>query len=327
MLQLYIPTKVHLCETWDEAAEELNFSAGDLLLVSASSKQYWKKQYPFVKILALDSEYTHVCSSRLYSELLRQVPEGTKRILGLGDSSILNYAKLLHNDYFCNNRQIPLILITSMCDAGSEMLTRVTIQDTGSGEFSNILTTSADAIYLYLSPLRSDDLYKMIAGSVNSLIYSSETFIHEEATSHTMLFSREALRLLISSYRKIVFQNKDMDAGLCRSFLLAGNYTGIAREQIKESQLQTLYEKLSPDIQNNYHIRLLIFIHLFRKQVFAAPTGRIQEFLSYMSSLLDCRKSNVYPELLNLVTCVLPPDESGGLPLHLHEIERLIGSC
>lgn len=325
MLQLHIPEKVCLYHSLDEAEREFHFSDGDLVLTSSVlAKKYMKSEHPRFKILTMDKDLHGICRSRTFLSLQKQIPDDTKRLIVLGSPALLDYGKLIHTDFLEHNRQISLILISFLCDAGSEMLTRVTLENSADHTLSEIHAAPADHICLYPQTPGSDTIDSFIAGTINTLIFASETFIHENATNHTLLFSREALRLLIKSYRKIVFQNTKLDTDLCQNFLLAGNYTGIAREHIKESLLEPLFQKLSPDIRDNCHIRLLIFIHLFRRHVFTAPTGRIQEYLSYMSSLLDCRRSNVYPELLNLVKCVLPPSGELNLPPHLHEIEKLI---
>lgn len=327
MLQLRIPEKVYLCQSFEEVENEFQFTEGDFILTSpALSKKYLKSKYSGLKILTAENVSEHICESDILSSFQEHIPESSKRIIVFGSSALINYGKLLHKNFAKEHKKIPLILVSFLCDAGGEMLSRVTLANSKDGSLSEINTLPADSVCLYPEVPSSDMVYPFIAGTINSLIYASETFIHEMATSHTLLFSREALRLLISSYRKIVFQNAKLDADLCQSFLLAGNYTGIAREHTKESLFEPLFEKLSSDIRDNCHIRLLIFIHLFRKHVFTAPTGQIQEYLSYMSTLLECRRSNVYPELLNLVKCVLPPSGELHLPPHLDEIEKLIST-
>lgn len=325
MLQLHIPEKVCLYQSFEEAENELHFSHGDLILTSSVlAKRYLKSSDCSLLVITADKDLHDVCKSKTFLSLKKQIPDGIKRLIVWGSSTLLDYGKLLYADLLKKNKKIPFILISYQCDAGSEMLTRVTLEDSTDHTLSGEHTTPADYVCLYPEIPDSDKMDSLIEGTINSLIYASETFIHEKATNHTLLFSREALRLLIKSYRRIVFQNAKPDVELCQNFLLAGNYTGIAREHIKESLLEPLFQKLSPDIRDNCHIRLLIFIHLFRRHVFTAPTGRIQEYLSYMSSLLGCSRSNVYPELLNLVKCVLPPSGELNLPPHLHEIEKLV---
>lgn len=320
MLQLNIPERIHFCSNFKEIAGELNLTSGDLILTSQYLySKHLNDNTSAGKIITFAGNGSKICDEKKITPLMPEIPPGIKRVIAFGEASIQNYAKLIRTKYYA---ALPLILISSICEAGNELLNHVFVQKESPVSYQ---TAAADAIYLYTEIPETSQLHAFIAGSIDTLIYASETFIHELATEHSLLFSREALRLLISNYRKIVFRNQHLNNELVRNFLLAGNYTGIARKMTDTSLLEPLYQNPDETGSASCHLRLLIFIHLFRRSVFTTPTGRIQEYLSYMASLLECSRSNVYPELLNLVKCILPPSDTKNvkLPPHLYEIENL----
>jgi alcohol dehydrogenase len=177
-------------------------------------------------------------------------------IVGLGGGSSLDTAKgcnfLLTNggvmaDYWgvgkANKPMLPLIAIPTTAGTGSECQSFALIADARTHQKMACGDPKAAARVAILDPQLTVTQPRMVAADtgIDALTHAVETAVTKKRSDLSMMFSREALRLIVSAFPKVLESPDDLTAR--GRMLLAAAYAGTA---IENSMLGAAHAAANP---------------------------------------------------------------------------------
>ncbi len=245
--------------------------------------------------------------------------EDFDRIIAIGGGTILDVAKLLTlkqlmpvEDLF--DKKIPaqksreLILVPTTCGTGSEV-TNVSILEFV--ERRSKFGLAVDALYADHAVLIPELIEKLpfsvfATSSIDAFVHAIESYVSPKATLFSEQYSRMAMQLIIEGYQTILRRGKDVLPSLCKDFLIASCYGGIAFGNAGTGPVHAMSYPLSgsyhvPHGESNY----VFFATVFQRYLELAPYGKLQDLNIFLGKLLDSKPSEVYHSLETLFNQII----------------------
>jgi len=243
-----------------------------------------------------------------------------KRIIAIGGGTVLDIAKLfaLKNvapalDLFDRKLEIiknkQLILVPTTCGTGSEV-TNISILELKSRQTKLGLSVDeifADAAVLIPELLSSLPFAFFATSSIDALIHAAESSVSPKASPFSELFGYKAIEMIILGYQEIAKDGEAARIPLLGDFLLASCYAGIAFSNAGVGAVHAM----SYPLGGKYHVphgeaNYSLFINVFRHYTAKSNDGAILKLNKYFANLLKCEIDDVYENLSNLLSRILP---------------------
>ena len=330
-MQLFkLTTKVSKFDLFTDFAQEFNLSDKDLII----THQFLFE--PFMKTLKLPCHFvmqekygTGEPSDEMINQILADIRTlKYDRVIAIGGGTVIDIAKLfvlqnVENVTDAFERKIPiqkgkkLVIVPTTCGTGSEV-TNISIAEIKSKHTKMGLADDAllaDDAVLIPELLKGLPFKFYIFSAIDALIHATESFVSPKANPYTRLFSKEAIRIILDVFSKIVEKGENYRFERMEEMLMASNYAGIAFGNAGVGAVHAL----SYPLGGNYHVphgeaNYQFFTEVFKLYHKKMPKGCIHELnlllaeglhhLEYMSykneamvyDLLDTLLGNLIPK-------------------------------
>lgn len=241
------------------------------------------------------------------------------RVIAIGGGTIIDICKLfalkkfspvldLYDRKFEVVKEKELYIIPTTCGTGSEV-TNISIlalvsRNTKLGLADNALY--ADAAVLIPELLEGLPFKFFATSSIDALIHAVESGLSPKASCFTELYSYEAIKMIVSGYKKIAAEGQEARLGILEDFLVASTYAGIAFGNAGCAAVHAMSYPLGaayhvPHGESNY----ALFTGVMKMYMKLAPKGRIEKMNAYIAQLLGCKEDAVYEELEKLLNNII----------------------
>ena len=233
------------------------------------------------------------------------------RVIAIGGGAVIDMAKILTLDTEAEAidiyqrkteliRKRELIAVPTTCGAGSEVSNVSIVELT---ELGTKLGLADDVIYADYAVLIPELLEKLpyhffATSAIDAFIHAIESYVSPRANGYTRLFSKEAMRMILSGFKKVIAGGEEVRKSLLEEFLIASNMAGIAFANAGTGAVHAMSYPLS----GTYHVahgeaNYQFLVAVFKKYEALNPSGDICELTEYLADVLGCDKVSVYSEL------------------------------
>lgn len=242
-------------------------------------------------------------------------PVEFRRMIAIGGGSIIDVSKLLVQKTILPvedlyDKKIPtqkvkeLVIVPTTCGTGSEVTSVSVIELTCKGTKMGLQTDEefADAAVLIPELLEKLPMKVFAASSIDALIHAVESYLSPKATAFTEMYSKEAIRMILCGYQKIVEQGESARNTYMNDFLLASTYAGIAFGNAGCAAIHAMSMSFSgpyhvPHGESNY----VLFTQVLKSYQRLQPEGKIQKLNRLFCECLGCEEILVYDKLEELL--------------------------
>lgn len=318
-----IKTEIEEYDTFKQFAEEAQLGADDLVLcgehtyndyiapLNTGVQTLFREKYS--KGEPTDGDVDAIldaCRGRKYG-----------RIIAIGGGTVIDIAKVVAvagaedkvDDLYDNvanlTKKHPLIIIPTTCGTGSEVTSISVINRVSKGVKMGLASEAMLPDKAVMITNMLDSLpYKIFAtSSIDAMVHSVESFLSPNGCSISRIFSTEALKTIISCWKKAV-DNGGGDAWkeYASDFLKASDwaglgfgYAGCAAVHACAYPLGSVYH--IPHGQSNQ----LMFAPVMKKYKELQPTGRINDLEALIAKTLGCHAEESLEVLYSLMDEVL----------------------
>lgn len=322
MKQFQIAPKIWEFNHCKDFCEEFQIGAEDLIFISQTNHERFFKSYTNGATVILRGNYpSGEPSDEMVEKIYQDIKDiSYKRVIAIGGGTIIDTAKLFALkqfspvlDLFDHKieavRDKELILVPTTCGTGSEV-TNISILELK--ERFTKLGLASEALYpthaVLIPELLQGLPFEFFAtSSLDAFIHAVESYLSPKATSFTQMFSLEAVKMLLTGYKKIQTEGKAARFDCLQEFLLASTYAGIAFGNAGVGAVHAMSYPLGakyhiPHGESNYSL----FLGVLSTYNNSAPEGIIKTLNQHMANLLECSLENLYEELELLLNSILP---------------------
>ena len=243
------------------------------------------------------------------------------RIIAVGGGTVIDIAKIVAaagpedkvDDLYDNvadlKKNHPLIIIPTTCGTGSEVTSISVVNRVSKGVKMGLASEALipDKAVLITNMLDSLPYNVFATSSIDAMVHSVESFLSPNGCSISRVFSTEALKIIITCWKKAVDNGGgDSWKKFTADFLKASNwaglgfgYAGCAAVHACAYPLGSVYH--IPHGQSNQ----LMFAPVMKKYKELQPTGRINDLEEVIAECLDCKQSEAIDALYELMDNVL----------------------
>ena len=244
-----------------------------------------------------------------------------ERIVVVGESSTIDMAKLSVfgsglrcSEIFEKGARLPrrrkLIAVPTTCGTASEVTDTVTVAFGKQRTKREISAASLfpDEAVLIEGLLRALPYETFVAGSIEALSHTMESYVSPEATLFTRTIGESAMERILTGYKKLVEEGSAENGFLpddVQSFLTASAMAGIAAGGAGVGAVHGLSRPVSAVrgvSSEKAH-------HLIFEEIFAAcrrSNADISPLEAVLGAILNCGRRDVWDNLFGLLARVLP---------------------
>lgn len=322
MKEFRIVPRIIQCSSMKEFLKEFKPGSRDLVFTSRSIYDtYLVDQIEGAHVIYNKDYGNGEPSDHMVESIYHDIKDiNYERIIAIGGGTTLDVAKLLALkeytpvlDLFEGRmeavRNKALVLVPSSCGTGSEV-TNISVLELISRRTK--MGLAAEALYgdyavLIPELLSSLPMRYFASSSIDALVHAMEAYTSPRANSFTRSYSMQAIKLILTGYRRMELHGKEARFTCLGSFLTASTYAGIAFGNAGCAAVHAMSYPLSgayhvPHGEANY----AFFIKVFRTYQKLKPEGRLSELNQYLGKLLGCYPSEAYDALEKLLETILP---------------------
>ncbi len=259
-------------------------------------------------------------SDEMVEALAKDIKKPYKRIIAIGGGTVIDIAKILclenylpvldlYDGKITPKKNKELIIVPTTCGTGSEVTNLSILALISRGTKMGLGSPEMYADYAVLIPKLLDSMpFKVFAtSSIDALIHAIESSVSPRATDYSNLVAYRAIDMIISGYKKLVKEGKEILPSLTEDFLIASNYAGIAFSNAGCGAVHALSYPLGgtyhvPHGESNY----AVFTGVFNKYMELEDSERIARLNNHLAGLLGCDVKNVYSALEDLLNNLIP---------------------
>ena len=342
MKALSIKPEIYTFDTCKEFIDKFKIGKEDLIITSEHTYvSYFSKYDLDTNVIFIRKYGTGEPSDTMVEAICKDIKDITyKRVIAIGGGSVLDVSKLFalkkvspvldlfdHKLEFVKDKE--LILIPTTCGTGSEV-TNISILELKSRHTK--LGLAIDELYADFAVMIPEFLenlpFKFFAtSSIDALIHSIESSVSPKATSYTEMFSYKAMEMILKGYQEISKNGPDARFSLLDKFLLASNYAGIAFGNAGCGAVHAMSYPLGA----NYHVphgeaNYQMFIGVFKTYYRLKPQGKITKLNKFLASILNCKESEVYTKIEELLNVLIPKKQLREYGVKEEELEEFTQS-
>jgi len=345
MKQFQIKPVIQYFDSFGEFVRETAFSSKDCVFTVRFLYEKWLMPLdPDCKVLLFEDygqgEPTDEMIDRIFADFHQL---DCDRVIAIGGGSVLDIAKLLALKPTMDSalqlfegkaqavKEKELILLPTTCGTGSEM---TCISITGIPSKSTKKGLAVPALFADKAALVPELLYELprsvlITSSLDALTHATESFVAPRAHAYSELFSLEAIRLILESFRVLLSTN---DSATTRTvignLLLASNYAGIAFGNVGVGAVHALAYPLGEKCHVFHGEACARFFnavfHVYKEK---KPDGKIAQLSKVLSSALGCTDSqDPWEEMERLLNQLLPEKSLRDYGMEEQDIELFADS-
>jgi 4-hydroxybutyrate dehydrogenase len=325
MKQFQIRPVIQCFASFAEFAEQTGFTPEDCIFTVRHLHEQWLKPIKIQSSVLLFEDYgsgepTDEMIDRILADFRKLK---CKRVIAVGGGSVLDIAKFLALkpttdtalDWFESKAQLikdkELILVPTTCGTGSEM-TCISIAGILSKGTKKGL--AAEPLFADKAALIPELLYGlpkpvMVTSSLDALAHAMESFVAPRAHAYSELFSMEAIRLILKSYKTLLANDSDFVVrDVAEDLLMASNYAGIAFGNVGVGAVHALAYPLG----EKYHVFhgeacARFFVAVFQVYCSKKPAGKMQVLTRQLMQVLDCSEDqDPWVSMADLLNQLLP---------------------
>jgi 4-hydroxybutyrate dehydrogenase len=238
-----IKPAIHSMDTAAELFREFNIGKEDLIITNEYVLMpHMNGLKPDCTILFQEKFGTGEPSDEMIDGILKEANKRDyKRIFAIGGGTVLDIGKLLvfGEGYTCGElfekgavlpKKREFVAVPTTCGTGSEV-TCISIAEIKEKHTKMGLAVEQlfpDHTVLIQGLLKTLPYGVFAASSIDALIHAMESLISPNANEFTRVFSEKAIRMILSGYRKITGEGRDVLPDLIGGFLTASCFAGIA---------------------------------------------------------------------------------------------------
>lgn len=314
-------TKIQKFATAKEFAGEYQIGERDFILASKHTFDSYFAPLGLTAHVAYKSSYGKgEPTDRMIDALLEDFRKtDCDRIIAIGGGAVIDMAKILVLEGEAQAEQIfkrqtplrkarTLIAVPTTCGAGSEV-SNVSIAEMTS--MHSKLGLADDSIYadeaVLIPELLTELPWSFFATSaIDAFIHAIESYVSPKANLYTRMFSKQAMEMILSGFRKLAEHGPEYRMELLDEFLTASNLAGVAFGNAGTGAVHAMSYPLS----GVYHVTHGESNYQFLTAVFAAyqsckPEGELKELNRYLAGILDCGEERVYDEIEKLLDQII----------------------
>lgn len=245
MKMIELKSKVFKFDNTLKFKDYFQLGEDDLVFVN---KEIYEKEFKSYKlkckyIIPEDYRITEVSDSVIDFFINRKKQMNIKRIIAVGDNSIVNISKILAmknilytKKLFENDVEIikenELIVVPVNCRTNSGIIGNVSAEIKSKKYKFNLDSPEFSADYIALIPniLHMTTYDTFINESIDTFICAIQAYLSPNSNKFTDVFSIDTIRIIIEGYKDILKFGKAHKKYLIDDFLMASIYSGIAIE-------------------------------------------------------------------------------------------------
>lgn len=246
------------------------------------------------------------------------------RLFAIGGGTIIDVAKVLAvaggmdrmDDLYDAmpdlTKRHPLIILPTTCGTGSEVTNISVISRVKKGVKQGLVSPAmyADEAALVTQALLTLPYPVFATSSIDAMIHAVESFLSPNACAMSELFSEKALRMIVSSWKRMMAEGGG-DAWLkyAQDFLLASDYAGIAFGYAGCAAVHAL----SYPVGSTHHVthgqsNQMLFADVMRKYQEKKPIGKLNRLEEILAGVLDVEAVFALMALYDLMDTVFKKD-------------------
>lgn len=322
MKQFKVVPEIVGIDTAKEFCEEFKVGSGDLILINRFMyDKYFAGAADGATVIDVYDYGSGEPSDTMVEKIYAKIKDVSyDRVIAVGGGTIIDVAKLfaLKNvspvvDLFEKKLEIvrdkKLVIVPTTCGTGSEVtnisILELTVRNTKFG--LAVPELYADQAVLIPELLEGLPFRVFAASSIDALIHSIESFTSPKANEFTKMYSRSAMKTIITAYKDIAQNGEEAVKAHLGEILLASTYAGIAFGNAGCAAVHAMSYPLGAA----YHVahgeaNYAMFTGVYKTYQKLDPNGGIEELNEYLARLLECRRPQVYEELDRLLTHLMP---------------------
>lgn len=295
------PTILEL-ERFVDAVEYFNIGEKDLILTNEYIYEPFIKPTGVKANLIFQEKYgSGEPSDQMIAAIRDDLPADTERIIAVGGGTILDIAKVLAlkntgtvEQLFLQEvpreKKLQCIAIPTTCGTGSEV-TNYSVAILVEKETK--IGLGVDELFPDVAVLIPEFLttlpYRFFAGSsVDALVHAVESYLSHRSTAYSLIFAKEAIEMIIKSYRAMVKNGVETWHDHAAELLRASNFAGIAFGNTGVAAVHALSYPLS----SLYHIphgeaNHLMFKGVIMKYDELSTGGRLDELKKLIAGAME----------------------------------------
>lgn len=319
-----IKTEIGEFDTFAEFAKDVELGSDDLVLCeSFSYKNNIEELGTGVQTLFINEYLKGEPTDGAVDAILDALRDKKySRIIAIGGGTVIDIAKVVAvagatdkvDDLYDNvanlKKSHPLIVVPTTCGTGSEVTNISVINRVSKGVKMGLASPALlpDSAVMITNMLDSLPYKVFATSSIDAMVHSVESFLSPNRCSISTIFSTEALKTIVSSWKKAV-ENGGGDAWkeYAADFLKASNwaglgfgYAGCAAVHACAYPLGSVYH--IPHGQSNQ----LMFVPVMKKYKELKPEGRINDLEAVLAELFGVAPEDALEALYDLMDKVLP---------------------
>lgn len=341
MSAVNIKTDIIVYDRLKEFLDSIVISTKDVLITSKPVYDGYLKQYVLDWKVILQENYgAGEPSVELVENIYRDIKDYEyNRVIAIGGGSVLDISKLFALKYVSPVRKLlfkelpiekekELILIPTTCGTGSEV-TNISILGLEPEKVKYGLAVDelyADKSILIQELLESLPFSVFATSSIDALVHASESYLSPKANAFTRVFSKEAIRNILSGYKKIAGDGEEARIPLIKDFQLASTMAGLAFGTAGNGIVHGLSHWLGGTCHVPHGEAVYVFfISALKAYEKKQHGGILEELLTLYAEILNVQRTEVYEKLEELLSHIIGKKSLREYGIKEEELEKSVG--
>jgi 4-hydroxybutyrate dehydrogenase len=318
-----IKTEIEEYSTFEEYAKEAELGANDLILCGKHTYDVYIAPLSIeVQTLFRDKYGSGEPTDGMVDAILDDLRDKKyDRIIAIGGGTVIDIAKAVAvagpedkvddlYDHVADLKQAhPLTIVPTTCGTGSEVTNISVINRVSKGVKMGLAAEAMlpDKAVLITNMLDSMPYKVFATSSIDAMVHSAESFLSPNGCSISRIFSTEALKLILASWKKFTEEGGgDAWKKYAADFLKASNWAGIGFGYAGCAAVHACAYPLG----SVYHIphgqsNQLMFKAVMVKYKEVQPVGRINDLEKVIAEVLGTKPEDALETLYALMDKVL----------------------
>ena len=315
MKQFSVMPKITMLDTCEEFLQAYKIGPKDLVLTIRVTWTTYFSEVNAGTVIYVEDYGKGEPSDEMIEAIVKDVTKPYSRVVAIGGGTVLDCAKLfslkqispvtdLYDRIIPAVKDKPLLLVPTTCGTGSEV-TNIAILEFKQRHTKFGLAT--DELYADEAVIVPELLYKLpfgvfAASSIYALVHATESYLSPKASVISQMFSVQAMKMILTGFKTIEKEGKDVLKTLLPDFCAASTMAGIAFGNAGCAAVHAMSYPLGaafhvPHGESNY----AMFTAVFKKYMEIDPNGTISDLNKIMAEILGCKEADVYEELERLL--------------------------
>lgn len=341
MYRFQLAPTLYEFKTFQEFVKHFDLQPEDVIFTEKLIYERYLKDKAECRFIFQDDYGLGEPSDLVIDKILQDIRgQDIKRIIGIGGGSILDITKLLcikdatsTEDIFEDKiplvRDKELILIPTTCGTGCEVtcvsVVDITKRNTKIGK--RIEANFADAAVLIEELLNAIPESVFLYSSADALIHAMEIFVARTGNPYNDVFCKEAIRIILSRYKKLVEEGLDKRFDYIGEFLRAATFAGIALANTACGAVHAFamhFGSVHHVPHGESNVRFLAGV--FNKYAELAPGGKLLELSRIINEALEIETdlAGSFRALEELLNRLIPKKRLREYGVREEDIERYV---